>query len=193
MDLLNPFGLDATGLMVWGSVAHAIADWPLQTDWMSAHKAARRRRPHPNPGPDLYDKSATVPGPWWDRHPAAYTHAGVHLVFLLPVFGLLAVAIALVHLVIDTRTPVAWWSRLVRQTQPSGQQALAAGMGVGGQVEDAHVGEDGIRIIGRVRLDSVSASAIPVVDVGMLVRFNVDQVFHLAVLAAAALAMGVMS
>ena len=36
---MNPWDLDATGLLIWGIVAHLIADWPLQNDWMARHKA----------------------------------------------------------------------------------------------------------------------------------------------------------
>jgi Protein of unknown function (DUF3307) len=92
---MNPFDLSATGLMVWGLVCHLVADWPLQNDWMASHKA------------DL-------------RHPAGYVHAGIHGSLLALVFGWVAAPLALAHLIIDTRVPVAWWSRLVGQTQPSG-------------------------------------------------------------------------
>lgn len=214
MDLLNPLGLDPTALLVWGAVAHAIADWPLQTDRMAnckmlrrsrwgSHKDARRLtdaevKAQRDAGNTIIvtghgNTYSDLPTRWWDRHPAAYAHAGVHLVFLLPVFGLLAVAIALIHLVIDTRTPLVWWSKLIGQTQPANLRALAAGMGIGGQVEEAHVGSDGIRVIGRVRLDSINQQTVPVFDIGTLVRMNVDQVVHLAVLAAFALITGALT
>lgn len=92
---MNPFGLDASGLLVWGIVAHLIADWPLQNDWMASNKA-------------------------YLDHPAGYVHAGIHAVLLALVFGWVAAPLAVTHFVIDTRVPVAWWSKLVRQTQPSG-------------------------------------------------------------------------
>jgi hypothetical protein len=85
--------MSATDLMVWGLVAHLIADWPLQNDWMAANKANL-------------------------RHPAGYVHAAIHGAALALVFGWVAAPLAVAHLLIDTRVPVAWWSRLVRQTQP---------------------------------------------------------------------------
>lgn len=90
---MNPFALSTSDLLVWGTVAHLIADWPLQNDWMAKHKASL-------------------------RHPAGYVHASVHGVVLALVFGWLAAPLAVAHLLIDTRVPVVWWSQLVRQTQP---------------------------------------------------------------------------
>jgi hypothetical protein len=116
---MNPFDLDATGLMIWGLVAHLIADWPLQNDWMANRKAARRQR-WDIQREMMGGTSVELPGRWWDRHPAAYVHAGLHGLLLALVFGWVAAPLALAHLVIDTRWPVATWSRLVRQTQPSG-------------------------------------------------------------------------
>jgi hypothetical protein len=143
---LNPFGLDATGLMVWGLVAHLIADWPLQNDWMAQNKMKRR--------PRFWTDNVGDGGwhePWWSRHPAAYVHAGIHGVLLALVFGWIALPLALVHLAIDTRVPVVWFSRLMRQTQPTGKD-------------------------------------LPLVDIGMFVRFWTDQVWHIACIAIAALA-----
>src|SRR5690349_10900130 len=91
---MNPWGLDATGLMTWGLVAHLIADWPLQNDWMANNKATSLL--------------------------ANAVHASIHGVLLALVFGWVAIPLALAHGLIDTRRPVVWWSRLVRQTQPSG-------------------------------------------------------------------------
>lgn len=34
------------------------------------------------------------------------------------VFGWVAIPLAISHLLIDTRKPVAWWSRVIRQSQP---------------------------------------------------------------------------
>jgi hypothetical protein len=134
---MDPFGLDATSLMVWGLVAHLIADWPLQNDWMANNKAKL-------------------------RHPAGYTHAGIHGALLALVFGWVAVPLAVAHLLIDTRAPVAWWSKLIRQTQPRGETVVTW------------------------------EHPRPVVayDVGTEVRFWTDQVFHIATIAAAALLVG---
>lgn len=153
---MNPFELDATGLMVWGLVAHLIADWPLQNAWMAENKmrwvAVRKDR---------------VP------HPAAFIHAGIHGVALAPVFGWVAVLLALAHLVIDMRTVVAWWSRLIRQTQPKAP-TWATRTGI-----DPDCG-------GGVRLTATGCGA-PLIDVGSEVRFWTDQVFHIACVAVAAL------
>lgn len=134
---MNPFGLDATSLMVWGLVAHLIADWPLQSDWMAKNKASL-------------------------RHPAGYVHAGLHGLALALVFGWVAAPLALSHLLIDTRKPVAWFSKVMRQTQP-GTRLLTGG------------GEE------------VKPTTVPLMDVGMEVRFWVDQVWHVACIAIAAL------
>lgn len=136
---MNPFSLDATALMLWGLVAHLIADWLLQNEWMAVNKANL-------------------------RHPAGYVHAGIHGVLLALVFGWVAAPLALAHLIIDTRKPVAWWSRLIRQTQPT-------------TVEVPHP-----------ELQWTIALPPNVVDVGMFVRFWSDQVWHIACIAIAALA-----
>jgi hypothetical protein len=141
---VNPWGLSATGLMVWGLVAHLIADWPLQSDWMAQNKMKRRERRTTRDG---YHGVSTS---WWDRHPAAYVHAGIHGLALAPVFGWPAAVLALAHLLIDTRRPVAWFSRIMRQTAPD-------------------------------------PSVSPLMDIGATVRFWVDQVWHVACIAIAAL------
>ena len=143
---------DATGRLVWGALAHLIADWPLQNDWIAANKAKRRLRVvgrwHGEP---LIHSDLPEDVPVWDRHPAALVHAGIHTLAQVPVFGpRRAALIALAHLVIDTRTPVAWWRQFVGQTAPAGGAY----------------------------------------DIGAEVAIWTDQVFHLAVLAAAALTGG---
>jgi hypothetical protein len=122
---MNPWGLDASGLMIWGMVAHLVADWLCQNDWMAVNKANL-------------------------RHPAGWVHAAIHGVALALVFGWVAAPLAVAHLLIDTRKPVAWWSRAIRQTQPTGQ-------------------------------------GLPLVDIGMFVRFWNDQVWHIGCIAIAAL------
>ncbi len=128
----------ASELLIWGIVAHLIADWPLQNDWMAKNKASL-------------------------RHPAGYVHAGIHGALLALVFGWVAAPLAVAHLLIDTRKPVVWLSQLVRQTQP-GPVAF---------VRDAN-GADGPLLV----------------DVGLMVRFWTDQVWHIACIAVAALAVG---
>lgn len=147
---MNPFDLSATGLMVWGLVCHLVADWPLQNDWMANHKT------------DL-------------RHPAGYVHAGIHGALLAIAFGWVAAPLALAHLLIDTRVPVAWWSRLIGQTQPAGWTVLASRMSREPS-EDAPGQHEH-----RER---------PLYDVGTEVRFWTDQVFHIACIAIAALVIG---
>lgn len=82
---------DATGLLVWGIVVHLLADWLLQTNWMAIHKV------------NLW-------------HPAAWIHSGIHTLTLLFVFTLpMALLIGITHLLIDTRKPLQWWMRIVKQ------------------------------------------------------------------------------
>lgn len=86
---------DVTVLLVWGIIVHLIADWLLQTEWMAAHKV------------DL-------------RHPAAWAHSGIHTVGLILVFAWpIALLIGLSHLWIDTRKPLIWWMRMVKNV-PTG-------------------------------------------------------------------------
>jgi len=83
----------ATELLVWAVLAHLIADWLLQTDWMVRHKC------------DL-------------RHPAGWVHGAVHALALVLVFAWpLALLIGFIHILIDTRRPLMWWKRLVGKTQ----------------------------------------------------------------------------
>ena len=82
----------ATELLVWGLVAHLIADWLLQNEWQAVNKTSL-------------------------RHPAAWVHSGIHLALLLFVFPWpAALALFVSHLLIDTRKPLIWWRRLIRQT-----------------------------------------------------------------------------
>lgn len=153
MDLaLNPFDLDATGLMIWGLVAHLVADWVFQNHWMAVNKTKRRDRrvvaySDHSPGQFMY-----VEAKWWDRHPAAYVHAGIHGIFLCLVFGWVTIPLAIVHLIIDTRWPLEKWSKFIDQTEPE--------------------------------------IPPPLVDVGTMVRFWTDQVFHISSIAVAALIVG---
>lgn len=84
--------MTATALLLWGLVAHLVADWILQNAWMAEHKT------------DL-------------RHPAGYVHAGIHGLALALVFPWpAAVVLAVAHLLIDTRKPLEWWRKFYRQT-----------------------------------------------------------------------------
>jgi hypothetical protein len=84
--------MTATELLVWGAAIHLVVDWLLQNEWIATHKM------------DL-------------RHPAGYVHAGLHGVAALAIFPPAAAgALAVAHLLIDTRRPLQWWSRVVSQT-----------------------------------------------------------------------------
>lgn len=97
-----------TELLVWALIAHVVADWLLQTDWMAVNKINL-------------------------RHPAGYIHAGVYTLFMLPLFPwAIALLIGVTHLFIDTRGPVHWWMRTVKRIPlgggtelPSAQQPSA--------------------------------------------------------------------
>jgi hypothetical protein len=87
---------DATELFVWGCVIHLVADWLLQNEWMATHKI------------DL-------------RHPAAWVHSGIHTAAMLLVFAWpAALVIGLSHLWIDTRQPLTWWLRIIKQMPTMG-------------------------------------------------------------------------
>lgn len=76
--------------------AHIVADWFLQNDWMAKNKS----------NPD---------------HIAGHVHAGIHLICLWAIcpqmHPSMAVLVAFIHWVIDLRTPLVWWSKLIKQTQ----------------------------------------------------------------------------
>lgn len=79
-------------LFVCGLLAHLFADWFLQNEWQAQNKVSL-------------------------KHPAAYVHSGIHLCALLFVFAWpVAVALAVLHLIIDTRRPLQWWRRTFRMT-----------------------------------------------------------------------------
>ena len=83
--------MDAVELLVWGTVIHLVVDWLFQNDWIAENKANL-------------------------RHPAGYVHAGMHGLALLLVFPAgAAAALAVVHLLIDTRRPLQWWASVTQQ------------------------------------------------------------------------------
>jgi len=155
---VNPWHLTASELLVWGIVLHLIADWPLQNDWMAQNKMKAGY-----PG----DHLAWVWTPrtrWFFRHPAAYVHSGIHCIFLALIFGWAAIFLAVIHLIIDCRWPVVWWStRVIKQTQPSGMYVETSG-----PFPEFAVPE-------------------PIYSMGHEVRIWTDQVFHIACIAVAAL------
>ncbi len=84
--------MKATDLFVWGFVAHIIADWFLQSEWMALGKTSL-------------------------KHPAAWVHSGIHFLGAWLVFPFwAALLLAASHLLIDTRVPLQWWRRFYHQT-----------------------------------------------------------------------------
>lgn len=81
-----------TDLFIRGLVAHIVADWFAQNEWMALNKTSL-------------------------KHPAAYVHSGIHLLAALFVFPWpVAVVLGIAHLFIDTRKPLQWWRGLIKQT-----------------------------------------------------------------------------
>lgn len=141
---MNPWELSSSELLIWGVVLHLVADWVLQNDWMAQNKANL-------------------------RHPAGYVHAGIHGVLLAFIFGWVAIPLAIVHLLIDTRVPVVWWSQQIKQTQPHDPVWASASS------------------LSHARTLNWYGNGAPLMDVGMEVRFWTDQVFHIICIAIAAL------
>jgi hypothetical protein len=85
-----------------GFIAHLVADWMLQNDWMARNKTSL-------------------------RHPAAWTHAAIHAACLALALGWVAgLVLGLVHLLIDTRVPVDFWMRRVKCCSPTPQSEWIA-------------------------------------------------------------------
>lgn len=169
----------ATELLIWGIVVHLVCDWLLQNEWMAANKT-ERRVPKPRRGDGMITPPRLYwPMPrWWDRHPAAYVHAGIHTVGLALVFGPLpALALGAVHLVIDTRTPVRWWGKLIRQTQPGMPPAVHTVAELTVEPTEDREGKHTYR-------------QVPLMDLGAEVRVWADQVWHITTIAIAALVVG---
>jgi len=84
--------MNVTDLVVWGILAHLIADWVFQNDYIAKNKGNL-------------------------RHPAAWVHGIIHACFSAFVFGpLVGVAIGASHMLIDTRIPLRWWQHVIKQT-----------------------------------------------------------------------------
>jgi hypothetical protein len=167
---MNLFDLSTSDLLIWGIVLHLIADWPLQNDYLANNKMKRRTRNLRHGDgmmtpPRMYQPSER----WWDRHPAAYIHAGIHGILLALIFGWVAALLALAHLLIDIRVPVVWWSKLVKQTQPQNHKTI--------------VFPSSIRATDQIGFRKI----VLLYDVGTEVRFWTDQVFHIVCIAVAAL------
>lgn len=96
-------GLHATSIAMWGIVIHLFCDWILQNDWQARNKSSL-------------------------LHPASWIHSGIHFLGLLLIFSpVVALAIALIHLLIDTRVPLQFWRKIYRQTT-EGDVALHVAM-----------------------------------------------------------------
>lgn len=82
----------STDLLAWGIVAHLVADFLLQNEWMALNKVSL-------------------------KHPAAWVHSGIQTLALACAFPWsAALVLGVSHLLIDTRIPLIWWRRLFRQT-----------------------------------------------------------------------------
>jgi hypothetical protein len=87
-----------TEYFTWGVLFHWIADWPLQNSWMAFNKVSL-------------------------RHPAAWMHGGIHFVALSFVFPpWMALILAVLHMLIDTRVPLNWWRTTFKFT---GEEPMA--------------------------------------------------------------------
>ena len=83
-------------------VAHLVADWVLQNDWMARNKTSL-------------------------RHAASWTHAAIHGVCLGVALGWLGgLVLAISHLLIDTRVPVAWWIKWFKKSGGAPEAGMIA-------------------------------------------------------------------
>jgi hypothetical protein len=76
-------------------VAHLVADWILQNEWMARNKTSL-------------------------LHPASWVHSGIHalcLTLALDWKGGLVLGVA--HLLIDTRVPLNWWMKVFKKCEKS--------------------------------------------------------------------------
>jgi len=83
-----------------GLVAHLVADWLLQNDWMALNKTNL-------------------------RHPAGWVHASIHGLLLGWALGWAGGAVlGILHLVLDTGRPLNWWIRVFKKCDTAPQAAL---------------------------------------------------------------------
>lgn len=74
-------------------LAHLVADWLLQTEWMARNKK------------DL-------------RHPAGWVHAGFYGLLMGLALGWMGgVVLGALHAVTDTGWPVNWWIRVIKKCE----------------------------------------------------------------------------
>jgi len=82
-------------LFIKGLIAHLIADWLLQNDWIARNKVSQ-------------------PFPW---HISLWLHGIIHTWGAWAVFPwYVALALGFIHMLVDTRKPLAWWQRVYSQT-----------------------------------------------------------------------------
>ncbi len=85
-----------------GLMAHLVADWLLQNDWMAMNKTRL-------------------------SHPAGWVHAGIHAICLGLALGPLAGAVlGAIHLLLDTRVPLEWWIRVFKKSDKVPEARLIA-------------------------------------------------------------------
>src|SRR4030095_15287855 len=76
-------------------VAHLVADWILQNDWMVRYKTSL-------------------------LHPASWTHSSIQGVCLgIALCWQAGVFLGCARLLIDTRVPLAWWIRVFKKSESS--------------------------------------------------------------------------
>ena len=86
-------------LFLKGLIVHLVADWFLQSDWMSKNKVSL-------------------------LHPAAWVHSGIHTIGNLFVFDpVVAIGLGISHLLIDTRKPLIWLRQIFQQN-PKGDVTM---------------------------------------------------------------------
>jgi hypothetical protein len=83
-----------------GLIAHLVADWLLQNDWMALNKRNL-------------------------RHPAGWVHASIHGLLLGLAIGWMGgLVLGALHLVVDTGWPVNWWIRVFKKCERTPQLDL---------------------------------------------------------------------
>jgi hypothetical protein len=83
-----------------GLLAHLVADWLLQNEWMASNKSNL-------------------------RHPAAWVHSALHGLLLGAALGWRGgVALGVLHLVVDTGWPLDWWIRVFKKCDQTPQAAV---------------------------------------------------------------------
>lgn len=78
-------------------VAHFVADWLLQNSWMAMYKTSL-------------------------RHPASWVHAAIYAICLgMALDPVAGAGLGFIHLLVDTRVPLAWWVRVFKKCEDSDQ------------------------------------------------------------------------